>query len=80
MFCVYILRSLKDNGFYFGHSADAQKRLKEHNALKVRSTKARVPFILHYSESFSTKSEAFQREMFLKSLEGRNFLKQGNII
>ena len=80
MFCVYILRSLKDNGFYFGHSADAQKRLKEHNALKVRSTKARVPFILHYSESFSTKSEAFQREMFFKSLEGRNFLKQENII
>lgn len=63
MICIYILKSIKDHGFYFGHSADVEKRLREHNALKVRSTKAGAPFILYYTEPFLTKSQAYQREM-----------------
>jgi putative endonuclease len=55
-------------------------RLREHNRGKVRSTKGRVPFNVHYFEEFETKSEAFQREMFFKALEGRVWLKENDII
>jgi len=80
MYYAYILRSLKDNGYYFGHCNDLTSRLSRHNNGRVRSTKSRTPFELHYYESFETKSEAYRREMFFKSLEGRQWLKQNNII
>ena len=80
MHCTYILRSLKDGGFYFGHCEDLQKRLKRHNARQVRSTKARVPFVIHYFEKFESKSQAYARELFFKSFEGRKWLHKMNII
>jgi putative endonuclease len=80
MHFTYIMKSLKDQGYYFGHCADLEVRLHRHNAGKVRSIKSRTPFILHYFEEFQTKSEAFAREKFFKSLEGRKWLKENNII
>ena len=32
MFYVYLLHSLKDNGFYTGYSTDLKRRLSEHTA------------------------------------------------
>ena len=80
MFYTYILRSLKDGGYYFGYCSDMRERLNRHNAGKVRSTKARTPFLLHYHEEFNTKSEAFKREMFFKSFDGRQWLKLKDIL
>ena len=80
MFYVYILKSLKDEGYYFGHTANLQERLKRHNSGKVTSTKNRRPFVIHHHELFQTKSEAFQRELFFKSFEGRKWLYSNNII
>jgi putative endonuclease len=58
----------------FGHTFDLSLRISEHNSGKVRSTKSRTPFILHYSEEFHSKSEAYRRELFFKSFEGRKWL------
>ena len=80
MYVTYILRSLKDNGYYYGHCADIEVRLKKHNSGKVTSTKSRAPFVLHYIERFETKSEAFRREMFFKSFAGRQWLYENKII
>ncbi len=80
MYTTYILKSLKDGGYYFGHSIHIDIRIHQHNIGKVRSTKSRRPFILHYTEVFYLKSEAYHREMFFKSFEGRTWLKQNNII
>jgi putative endonuclease len=80
MYTAYILKSLKDEHFYYGHSQDLQNRLKRHNTGKVRSTKARRPFIIHYYEEFATKSEAAKREYFFKTIEGYNYLKLKQII
>jgi len=77
---AYILRSLKDEGFYYGHCQDLEKRLKNHNTGKVRSTKARRPFVLHYSEKYLTKTEAAKREYFFKTIDGYNHLKSKSII
>ncbi len=65
---VYILRSLKDDNFYTGHTADLKDRLARHNRGDVRSTKARRPFVMVYFESCRSRSEAMKRERKVKSL------------
>jgi putative endonuclease len=80
MFHVCVLKSLKDGKYYCGHAADLKIRLSDHNRGKVRSTKSRIPFIIHYYETFKTKSEAAKQEAFFKSINGYIFLKENKII
>ena len=80
MYFTYILKSLKDGKFYYGHTANLDLRLKEHNGGKVKATRGRRPFIIHYYEEFETKSEAVKRELFFKSIDGYIFLKNQKII
>ncbi|KUO42666.1 MAG: hypothetical protein APZ16_04875 [Candidatus Hadarchaeum yellowstonense] len=65
---AYILRSLKDDNFYTGHTANLKERLAQHNRGEVRSTKARRPLVLIYWEEFKTRSEAMKRERRIKLL------------
>jgi putative endonuclease len=80
MFFTYILKSLKDNKYYYGNTTDIKLRLNEHNKGKVRATKGRIPFILHYFEEFTSRSEAAKRELFFKSIDGYRWLKENGII
>lgn len=80
MFVTYILVSEKDGSYYYGHTKDLEKRLKSHNKGKVRSTKSKRPWKIHFTEEFQTKSEAYKREMFFKSIDGYNFLRNSGII
>jgi putative endonuclease len=75
-----VLKSLRDGKYYYGHTANVKLRLDQHNRKKVKSTKSRVPFVLHCFEEFETKSEAAKRELFFKSINGFIFLKEKNII
>ena len=70
MIYVYIIKSLKDNGYYVGISDNLEKRLKRHNKGNVRSTKSRRPFILVKSELYDNYSLARQREKEIKSYKG----------
>jgi putative endonuclease len=76
---VYVLKSTNFNRRYIGSCEDLHLRLQQHNSGKVRSSKAYKPYELAYSEIFQTRSEAFKREQFFKTLEGYNFLKSINI-
>ena len=67
---VYILKSLKDQKFYIGSTSDLEARLNFHNAARQRSTRNRIPFVLVYSETYNSKSEALKREMRIKSYKG----------
>ncbi|WP_339815524.1 GIY-YIG nuclease family protein [uncultured Imperialibacter sp.] len=80
MFFTYILKSEVDQTHYYGHSSNLLERLKKHNGGKVRSTKAKRPWKILYYEEFETKSEAYKREMFFKSIDGYRFLKDKGII
>ena len=80
MFYAYILKSQKDGKFYFGSTKDLESRVKAHNAGKVRSTKSRRPLTLHFVETFETKAEALRRELFFKSINGYNWLRQKGVI
>lgn len=66
MFFVYILKSKKDKGLYFGYTNDLRKRLKEHNLGLVESTKSRRPLYLVYYEAYASKQDAVKREHNLK--------------
>jgi len=80
VFYTYILISVSTNRHYYGHCKDLSVRLAIHNSGKVRSTKAYRPWKIHYYETYTTKSEAFRREMFFKTVEGKNWLRTNGII
>ncbi len=75
MFFVYAIKSEKDGRIYVGMSADAEARLKEHNAGKTKSTKGYTPWRLIYKEEVINRVEARKREIHLKSGIGKEFLK-----
>jgi putative endonuclease len=75
MFFVYVLRSLKDSQFYVGYTDNLQKRITNHNAGKVFSTRFRVPLELIYYEASREKSDALRREKYLKSSYGKRYIK-----
>ena len=79
-FYTYILKSLKDNKYYYGHTQNINERLQNHNSGKVKSTKNRKPFVVIYKEEFNSKSEAYKREIFFKSYQGYIYLKSKCII
>ena len=75
-FSVYILRSDKTHHYYIGSCESVYHRLAVHNAGSVRSTKAGNPWKLIYTEKFSSRSEAVQRERQIKSYKGGVLFKR----
>lgn len=75
MFYTYVLKSIKDGKLYIGWTDDLKKRFKNHNQGKVDATKNRTPFTLIYYEACKSKEKAIEREKYLKTGFGRNFLK-----
>lgn len=68
MFYVYILRT-SSNTLYVGQTNNLQKRFKEHKSKTSKSAKYVRYFgsvELVYSEKYSTRKEAMQREAQLK--------------
>ena len=76
MHYVYILQSKKDDKLYIGCTNDLKKRIEMHNIGKVFSTQNRKPMTIIYYEAHKNKYDAFQREMFLKTGWGRNYIKR----
>jgi len=73
---VDILRGKIRKRIYIGSSNDVERRLKEHNQGKVRSTKGCRPLELIKVESFNNDSEARKRELFYKTASGRRILRR----
>ena len=75
MFIVYILHSEKHDRTYVGFTNNLERRLREHNSGHSKSTKAYKPWIVIYQEEVDTRLKAREREKFLKSGIGRDFIK-----
>ena len=67
---VYFLKSKKKERFYIGCTKDLEKRLREHNSGKTKSTKPYVPWEMFHSEEFVDKKDAYKREWYLKHPKG----------
>ena len=67
--------SEKDNQWYTGYTADLRSRLKHHNEGKVESTKNRQPLKLIYFEGCLNQQDATRREKYLKSGNGKIYIR-----
>ena len=76
MYYVYIIQSKKDKHLYVGYTTDLQKRIRLHSSGKIFSTKPRKPFYLIYYEAYRNRYDALEREKFLKSGWGKNYIKR----
>ena len=72
---AYALRGKRDGWLYIGMSCNVERRLREHNGGYNRSTRSRIPFELVYVEECDSRQEARERERFLKTGKGREFLR-----
>lgn len=73
---IYVLRSKKDGGLYVGYSAKIRERFVEHQKGRVISTRDRRPWEVIYCELYKNSRDAMQRERFLKTGWGRNYIKK----
>ncbi len=64
---TYILNSESRNLLYIGSTNNLEDRLHRHNNNRNLYTKGKGPWVLIYSQSFDTRSEAVRLERFLKS-------------
>ena len=76
MYYVYVLYSDSHGKFYVGMSQNLEKRLVAHNSGKAKFTKGLRPWRLVYSEFVGARIDARKRELFLKSGQGRDFIKK----
>ena len=76
MWHVYILRSVKDNKLYVGSTNSIRRRLAEHNAGKVDSTKSRRPFILEAYIAVKDQVKAIELEQYFKTGSGKALLQK----
>ncbi|HEX7344595.1 MAG TPA: GIY-YIG nuclease family protein [bacterium] len=73
-FFVYVIES-QDGLRYIGQTVDLAKRLEQHNQGLNFWTRRRQDWRLIYHESHPTRKEAILCERFLKSGQGRAWLK-----
>ncbi|MCX5750217.1 MAG: GIY-YIG nuclease family protein [Candidatus Saganbacteria bacterium] len=74
MYFVYILESLRNGKYYIGSTKDVEKRLREHNQGKTKSTKGLMPLEIVYTESYASCSEARKRESEIKRRKSRKYI------
>jgi len=72
---VYILL-LRNNKLYTGSTGDLRNREKAHRNGLVISTKNFRPVKLIHYEAYLEKRDALRRERYLKTTEGKRFLRQ----
>lgn len=75
MFEVYAIKSISRNYLYIGLTNNFERRFKQHNEGQNRTTKPYAPFILVLKEIFPDRIKAREREKYLKSGIGKEYLK-----
>ncbi len=76
MYKVYAISSINRKYIYVGLTSNLKERLRRHNNGYEKTTKPYKPFNLIYTEEFKTRIEARQKEKYLKSGIGKEFLKK----
>ena len=66
---------MKVHRFYIGMTNDLNRRIKEHNNGKTKSTKGYLPWEILFSEEYPSLELARKRELYLKSGIGREYIK-----
>ena len=75
MYYVYAIKSISRNYIYVGMTNNLELRFLQHNNGESKTTKPYRPFLLIFSEILETRIEARNKEKYLKSGTGKEFLK-----
>lgn len=75
MFYVYALSSINRKYIYVGLTDNLERRILQHNSGRSKTTRAYAPFKVIHEEAFGTRAEARNREKYLKSGVGKEYLK-----
>ena len=75
MFYTYIIYSETINKYYVGSCQDVQERLQDHLNSRSKYTKQAKDWELKYFETYSSRSEAYQREMQIKKMKSRKYIE-----
>ena len=75
MYYIYVLKSLKRKYIYVGISDNPERRIEQHNFGYNRTTNPCNPFRVIMVEKFNTRARAREREKYLKSGFGKEYLK-----
>jgi putative endonuclease len=75
VYCVYAISSHCRNYIYVGFTYNLERRFKEHQSGRNKTTKPYRPFNLILVEQYPSRQEARNREKYLKSGKGKEFLK-----
>ena len=79
MYYTYVLKCQDKTGnykYYIGYSIDLRKRINEHLAKQVKTTKQFKNVDLVYYEACLNKTDALKRELQLKTGFGRSYIKR----
>ncbi len=74
-YCVYVLKC-SDGTFYKGQTNNIKRRLDEHRKGEVSWTAKNLPVLLVHSEQYKTRNEVIEREKYLKTGRGREWIKK----
>ncbi|MFA6393421.1 MAG: GIY-YIG nuclease family protein [Patescibacteria group bacterium] len=75
MHYVYLLL-LGNQQIYTGRTKNLKRRIYEHKNGSVNFTSRRLPVSLIHYEAYFLDEDAIRREKYLKTTEGKRFLKQ----
>lgn len=73
---AYILKSLKDLGYYTGSTRDLDDRLRRHFEGRSKATKFRLPLKLIFKKKFGTYKEAYKLEQYFKKQKSKKFVEE----
>ena len=78
MWYTYIIKSQNKKWYYVGSTNGLERRLKEHNFGKVKSTKNYLPFKIIFTKEFILEEEARNYERLLKDkrIEKERIIKE----
>ncbi len=76
MFYIYIIYSKSAEKYYVGSCQNIQQRIDDHLNSRSKYTKMAKDWELKYSESFASRSEAYQREMQIKKMKSRIYIEK----
>ncbi len=76
LFFVYILQSKETYRYYIGSTKDIQRRLFQHNAGMMKSTRGLRPWRLVHSETFDTLAQARRRETQIKAWKNPRYMEK----
>jgi putative endonuclease len=75
MYFTYALKSLERSYIYVGLTENLDRRIGEHQSGRNKTTRPYRPFRLILSEQHASRAEARDREKYLKTGGGKEYLK-----